>query len=170
MNMKIRFKINEKILIDIPQERRFHLSPEWNLKFRNVTHQRVDDKPRGFWYAVGDECIHYLKRTSNNYVEEYLYELQINPNSVLILNTEEKVLNFTKQYSISKYGFEASDINWPKVAENFSGIEISPFFRDLSKNLSWYSTWGIASGCIWNQNGLKSIELFSDNWRDLGDK
>lgn len=53
MNLKLRFKIDEKVLIDIPGEKRFHISAQENLQFsdRLIGTQRDDDKPKGLWYA-----------------------------------------------------------------------------------------------------------------------
>lgn len=169
MNLKLRFKIDEKVLIDIPGEKRFHISAQENLQFsdRLIGTQRDDDKPKGLWYAIGNEWIKYLQQTTNNFAEEYIYEIQINPEKMLLLDTDEKIFEFTKLYGKQKAGFKNFHIDWKTVAERYSGIEINPHSWKASRELEWYMTWSIASGCIWNKSAIKSFQLYSDNWRQL---
>lgn len=49
-------------------------------------------------------------------------------------------------------------MDWGKVAQEYSGIEICPYFEQNNLNilkdgyrvnLNWYNRWDVASGCIW---------------------
>jgi hypothetical protein len=43
-------------------------------------------------------------------------------------------------------------IDWPRVAQEFDAIVISPLREDLLQNskFEWYRCWDVASGCVWN--------------------
>jgi hypothetical protein len=55
-------------------------------------------------------------------------------------------------------------INWKQVSIDYDGIEICPFlinsyfkFKNDKSNKyisSWYFSWSVASGCIWNLNAI----------------
>ncbi len=47
-------------------------------------------------------------------------------------------------------------IDWPAVAKRYAGIEINPYFTGL-RMVSWYYTWDVASGCVWHEDGIKSV-------------
>jgi hypothetical protein len=53
-------------------------------------------------------------------------------------------------------------INWPKVAQDYSGIEICPYQWKFRLNYMWYYGWDVASGCIWNQNALNSTNVIAE--------
>ena len=60
------------------------------------------------------------------------------------------------------------NIEWGEVAKKYSGIEIkNPDIYKFKKvpigyrnevYMSWLYGWDISSGCIWNKNGIESIE------------
>lgn len=52
-------------------------------------------------------------------------------------------------------------MNWTKVAEKYSGIEVCPYVNDknIPFDLSWYNNWDVASGCVWEPT--KAIKNFN---------
>lgn len=41
------------------------------------------------------------------------------------------------------------------VAKDYDGIEIAPYQESLRYDLEWYYGWDVASGCIWNFEGIR---------------
>jgi hypothetical protein len=52
-------------------------------------------------------------------------------------------------------------IDWKKVAKEYSGIEICPYIGEQRLKFSWYYPWDVASGCVWDNSAVKSINLVS---------
>jgi len=48
-------------------------------------------------------------------------------------------------------------VDWRKVASDWSGVEILINPRELNDKWLW-GTWDIPSGCIWNIEGINSIQ------------
>ena len=142
---------------------------KWDrLKVINTNQKVGGSKPVGLWYSIGTDWVDWVRDNMPHWEGENLYIIDINPNNILHLNTEEKVIEFSNLYSV-KNGRESGrgfDIDWVKVAQKYSGIEISPYQYGLRFEYLWYYTWDIASGCLWNNNAvnnIKKIELSSDN-------
>ena len=122
-------------------------------------------KPNGLWYACGSEWLDFDYKVKN---PKYLYKLDIDYSRVLKL-TKKDIKKFEKEYlqehpKVQDYYM----INWKKVAEKYSGIEICPFMQDIHdlaifENLHiWYYGWDVASGCIWDRSAIKNVELLQE--------
>jgi hypothetical protein len=52
-------------------------------------------------------------------------------------------------------------IDWPRLAEEYDGIIITPYIwerrLDGPCNVRWYYSWDCASGCIWNLNAIEEF-------------
>ena len=101
---------------------------------------------------------------------------------ILKIKSERDFDRFTKKYGVIDKKNDIVGIKWLVVAMDFAGIEIIPyleerrnfiprrvlknFYKDESKintlALSWYYSWDIPSGCVWNWNAIKKIELIKD--------
>ena len=78
-------------------------------------------------------------------------------NKLLVIKTMKDFDIFNKRYRIEENTY--SLINWKIVAKDYGGIEICPFISKR-KNYIWYSSWDVASGCIWNiKSIIKNIQL-----------
>jgi hypothetical protein len=137
-------------------EKRFIMSEEDIINFRDQNEQEVSDKPNGLWYAVGSEWIDWVRNEMPEWETDNVFEIKINDDKILKISTYDDIFEFTKKYGRKDYGFLM--INWNKVSQDYSGIEIVPFIRPASRKLNWYYTWDIASGCIWRGDGIKSIK------------
>ena len=127
----------------------------------NTFTQKVDVKPEGIWYACGREWINYLESESPEDTISHVYELTLDKSYFLILNTNEKILNFNKQYGLTKYLGVGKDsdsfkfVDWPFVKmQGYKGIEICPYARKLRNDnrVEWYYPWDVASGCFWDSS------------------
>jgi len=52
-------------------------------------------------------------------------------------------------------------IDWGRVAEDYSGIEIAPYLYEARMKHMWYYGWDVASGCIWGKGVVKNITKIS---------
>jgi hypothetical protein len=87
-------------------------------------------------------------------------------NKILVIKTKKNIIKFCKKYMIEEpsknyYGsWDYPQIDWNKVVKDFGGIEItvnpSHNIRE-GKYTSWYSSWDIQSGCIWNDKIIKKV-------------
>jgi len=156
--------------------KRIHMAGK-PFEFQNQQ-QRPAHKPIGLWYDCSGEWIRHLRRATgmpqSYYDAHHYYEVIPNFQRVLKIDTPEKFLAFEKQYGVArgdepnKYldaflkSTDISRIDWPKVAMQYSGIEICPYqsqFRSVSDRRShdWYAGWDVASGCIWAKDGLLEL-------------
>jgi hypothetical protein len=130
-------------------------------------------KPNGIWYAQGSDWLRFISIEAPFTMSEMNYIYSIRPNyssgdltnssgGVLKLDTEDKILQFSKKYSKRLTG-SWHEIYWPIVCSKWDGIEIIPHQNALTTEPTtrWYSLWDIASGCIWRPSGVSSLELIS---------
>lgn len=153
---------------------KFYSLTEHETSLFNNEQQYTHFKPRGFWFAQGDEWLQHMKKTNfriNNY--NYLYELELNHDELLFIHNLKDLYYFTKQFCASKSKEECWYLDWDLVVKTTkaSGVLISPnlkailkkykkeSFSEYFKGMDWYLTWDIASGAIWNKKGVKSIKL-----------
>lgn len=72
---------------------------------------------------------------------------------------------FTGEYRIRTHEFWAEilgpRIDWPRVAETYQGILITPFIHSRTNDgwTYWYKLWDCASGCIWDPAAVASISV-----------
>jgi hypothetical protein len=108
-------------------------------------------KPTGLWISVKgiDDWLHWCDENDFN-VESVCHNLEIDWEHILVIDDDEKFNNFDNGYHIDL--FNLHNIHWPKVAKDYSGIIIAPYFNHFRLDMvkSWYYTWDCASGCIWN--------------------
>ena len=126
-------------------------------------------KPKGLWYGFGDNWINFAKREmGDDYFpkKKHGYKVYINKSKVLSLNNDKELQNFVETYKTknwnSTYGYEELGIDWAKVGQKYSGIEM-PKFEELNWRLSYerygnyyrfLHAWDISSGCIWKPDGI----------------
>lgn len=157
----------------VPTDGRFFVSPTPYVGFMDCSRaQHLAGKPRGLWYACGDEWVYYLKNSAGmEHLYEgarYLYQIHIRQSKILMVHTESDLkrlnLNFSAQgeeVQASWQGDEDLFISWPRMAKRFSGVEISPVQYELrdTGTIGWYFGWDVASGCIWKKDAIHSVEL-----------
>jgi hypothetical protein len=114
-------------------------------------------KPKGLWYACGFDWVEWCE--GENFRLEgikHKFVLDIDFSDILVLDNNEKILDFSKKYG-SDTKHEYVMINWKKVSEDYSGLEICPYSWGLRMKLMWYYGWDVASGCIWNKDVVINI-------------
>jgi hypothetical protein len=135
---------------------RIHNSGKEINLIKKIYIQKVDDKPRGFWYGVNGGWLKWCKDNMPEWEKEYNYELIFDQNiKILQLDTVQKMVLFEQKYQEHKNKLNFGSINWEKVANEFDGVEIAPYQWKLRFAMAWYYSWDCASGCIWNLNKIK---------------
>lgn len=116
-------------------------------------------KPAGLWYADGVEWIDWMRYEMPSWLDKVNYVYRVVPSaSVLKLKTPQAIRAFHNNYGSR----DAWTIRWDAVADEYDGVEIIPYHRELRySDISWYYTWDIASGCIWRPSGIAELELIA---------
>ena len=121
-------------------------------------------KPNGYWFACGPEWIEFTRREmkSKYYENGYLYEFEFNytdinnpdPNHMLSIRNNN-------HYEIFKEKYLRPDTfpDWPKIAQDFGGIELCPLPSDYN---FWLRTWDVPSGCFWNSDVVKTMRTLHE--------
>jgi hypothetical protein len=121
-------------------------------------------KPRGYWYACGPDWIEFTRREMKEkyYENGYLYQFGFHYTDV---NTPDpdKVLAIRNDadYQTFKENYLRTDTfpNWPKIAQDFGGIELCPLPSDYN---FWLRTWDVDSGCFWNPAVMESMRVLHE--------
>ena len=155
------------------------MSHEAKINFRPtpIDKQKVGSKPSGFWYGFGDSWLQWVKSEMPDWETEHIHIVKINKNRVLRISSHDELVAFTDEYGsqISGMGPNYVYIDWVRVAEKYAGIEINPYISKARRSMMWYDPWDVASGCIWGDDGIVSIELFDEyddheNYPDVFDE
>lgn len=151
-NIKDKINDTDRVVMD----KKEITSPKFPVEQKESSY-----KPSGLWYALGEEWINWCKSEMPEWMGEYIYKLDIDMSKVLHIKNSSQLKIFTNEYknekSYHEYGSDCK-INWKKVSENYNGIEISPYLYDMRMKYMWYYGWDVASGCIWNENVIKTIK------------
>jgi hypothetical protein len=135
---------------------RTHMSRSKIIELEDRTDkQDLSCKPVGLWYGTGASWLYWCGHEMPGWVGGYLYRVTLNTDYILRLTTPEAVLAFTDEYGQSTWGYRRNhidSIDWPAVAEKYSGIEIAPYQHSLRMGdyTFWYYSWDVASGCVWD--------------------
>jgi hypothetical protein len=147
---KIKFSPDDRIRID----------DNPNLTFISIpaTTDALNFKPKGFWYAIGRSWLDWLEGERMNWWKKYIYKIEINPQHILLLDTEKKIREFSKEYTLPDMGLFGM-VDWRRVGEKYTGVEFNPYFHgSVRYELMFYNGIDVASGCIWDKKGLRSIK------------
>jgi hypothetical protein len=131
------------------------------LKFPVEQQDRPYMKPNGLWYAVGLEWIEWVENEMPHWIGNVFYKIEVNPNKILHLKTRVEIMEFSAKFRADgKMPTMDRDtfIDWKRVSEIYSGIEISPYQYSLRFTFMWYYGWDVTSGCIWAKDGIKNIK------------
>ena len=131
--------------------KRIHNSNSKHLVFKPIENKQTSHKPIGLYYSIGNEWRDWCKSEEPTWVHKYNFELIINPEKILILDSYEEIKGFNQLYC---KGF---DVDWERVCKQYYGIELNPYLYESKFEFMWYSMWDVASGCIWNKKAIKKI-------------
>ena len=161
LNNPLNEEMDKSVLKRIGNNDKIHMSDDDNLKFKNVSpnEQPISHKPNGLWFSVGKQWIDFLigDEWGHNMIDrmdDYIYDIKTNDSKILTIGKENESM-FLHKYGVENdYG--KIDVDWRKVAGDWSGVEILINPRELKDKWLW-NTWDIASGCIWNIDGIESV-------------
>lgn len=173
--------------IQLPENERFILSHDKEIILKErIQETDLGMKPDGLWYAFGTEWVEtvvsVVPQRAGNY--KYIHKINIT-DKVLSIKGVDAAIAFTEKYgdyNKSSY-FKARSIDWTKVAQDYSGIEVKDPYqlcrpdlhhyinektedKEVYEKLNWLLSWDASSGCIWKKDGIESIEVVLD-WEKL---
>lgn len=132
-----------------------------SIKFKSkiYTEKYVHNKPEGLWYGMGDSWIDWVRHEMPAWESNNLFKLDLDESKIIKLNNEEELLAFNKKYGEELCG-TIKYIDWFEVSKNYSGIEIPNYLWSLrmDRRVSWYYGWDVASGCVWGEDAIISID------------
>ena len=143
---------------------RVHASKHPTLQFRNTQNSSTSIKPKGLWYGFGSSWIDWSRHEMPEWdvYNQHLFALEVDTSHVCIIDNVDTLDVFHELYSTLDRDLEASMIDWAAVQRDYDGIEINPYNRSLPFELwqkySWYSSWDVSSGCLWNKHALLSVK------------
>jgi hypothetical protein len=117
-------------------------------------------KPTGVWYATGDEWLEWCRTDMPGWIRPNLYRLTLDKSRMLIMRTASELRAFTKKYAhpdvLARHN--AMHLDWARVANEYTGIEIAPYIYECRFDLMWYYGWDVASGCVWDKSIIQCID------------
>jgi len=154
---------------EVPEGIRCFVSDHKYKRFAdvNASEQGYTSKPRGLWYACGDEWVRWLKFNMPDWYNgaRYLYEIKIDPSKMLMVNDHRKLQALDRiagkvRSDIVDFGHGSGNnvVNWAVVAKEYGGVEICPRMGGPS----WTGTWDVASGCVWSSEALVDVRLLHE--------
>lgn len=146
---------------------RTHHTNKKVIDLNKIYKPKFDDptcKPAGLWYDIDGSWREWCDSEMPDWTHKYSFELEIDITDMLIIDTEEKFMNFFNKYGEIPVRYGLTDdrhkmIKWNIVKDQYSGIEISPYQYKFRLEYMWYYGWDIASGCIWNLSAIKNYNL-----------
>lgn len=145
-----------------------HFSTDPVLSVYSVPQRQQDsdykscfEKPKGLWISVDGEN-DWAEWCENNFdlapLRHRVYLAE--PSKVLWIETCGALIDFRCEYGRDcGRGWNDTYIDWPKVAEKYSGIIIAPYQWSCRMDENWYYGWDCASGCLWDASAVAGIEL-----------
>jgi len=124
------------------------------------------EKPRGLWYGCGREWLDYCEDNVHGKGEqEYVYALTLDFSKMIVVKDAQTIQSFHEKYKAppaGTWGAAVYHIDWQKVAQDYSGIEICPY-NDFGRThlRAWYRNWDVASGCVWDSAALQNVQLLA---------
>ena len=130
----------------------------------NRTYEQTNNwaKPNGLWYQIGGkwnrlcdinntDAEHYNHKKHDVFkIKKYNISLDIDFNDIAVLDTKDKVVDFSE-----KYGNGEFFINWTDVIKGYKGIEV---YKNI-RYYKWMNGWDIDSGCIWDLSSIKGYKV-----------
>lgn len=89
---------------------------------------------------------------------DHIYWLDLDYSKILRINNEQKFRKFEETYLERTPNSSYPLINWGRVTQDYSGIEIIPYQWEFRMGSDWYYPWDVASGCIWDGSTIKGFK------------
>lgn len=139
-------------------------------------------KPVGLWYGFGGSWMEWCLSEMPDWMKPHLYEVLVDSAKVRRITNIEEFEKFEDEYfylsdfdrrmqeilpiTLPPYGLRSRDlflvgnIDWTRVAQDYSGVEITPYLYKKRLSSRWYYGWDCAAGCVW-QSGFNKIVPFA---------
>ena len=138
---------------------RIIMSPEEKIRYKKNNTQRLTYKPNGLWYGIGPSWVNWIRSEMPHWETENVFKIDIDESKMKIIRNYVDLLEFEKEYLVlpkEYYGFKM--IDWVRVANDYSGIEIAPYLYEARMKHMWYYGWDVASGCIWGSGVIRKFK------------
>lgn len=121
-------------------------------------------KPKGLWYAFGEEWEEFCNINNFN-IDKYRYKflLIIDDSKIYKIKNNQDLKEFEEKYYIKdESGLDG--IDWKSVEnDGYFGFEIKNWNSlsgkyNIDMGSSWISKYDLDSGCIWNINAIKDVK------------
>lgn len=164
------------------KERRIHLSRADSIAFMSVVQPTGDEmrmfrKPQGLWYGINDSWIDWCASEEMGWVHDHIHEVILDESKILKITNLREFNAFEKEYGgldpllarlerdfpgqMMNYRRGMESIAFDKVAEKYSGLEITPYLYEKRLISMWYYGWDCASGCVWDASAVRDVKLFA---------
>lgn len=138
---------------------RGHMSKKPFKEFKDIPAQEPGMKPEGFWYDCDGEWSRWVESEMPHWKGKHNYKVQVDLSKMIVIRNHRQLKAFEEKYGIRhSYGDGYMEIDWSKVAQDYSGIEIAPYISSARFSSTWYCGWDVAGGCIWEKSAFKGVE------------
>lgn len=154
-------EVSNDVYANIGKNERVIMSHEDNINFKAtpIENQSTTQKPRGLWYAIGTEWIDWVRFEMPDWETNNVFKIDINESKMKLITSYDQLKEFDLEYGVKRVGNTYGGlIDWKKVANDYGGIEISPYIFEARFGLYWYYGWDIASGCIWDNGVITNVQ------------
>ena len=163
--------------------RRLHMSPYKTFSLKKVKdhEQKIEMKPIGLWYGLGDSWIQWCMSEMSGWLSPYIYELVLDEDKIIKVSNIAEFDKFEDEHQGIREELKFlmdrmpdlhlgngnrnrrffDQIDYPKIAQSYGGVEIAPYIWSKRLESMWYYGWDCASGCIWNRKAIKELRLFA---------
>lgn len=180
MNVKAESAL--KLLSRQKKKRRIHMSKLDSLVFIQQEQYPYDEmrafrKPKGLWYGINESWVEWCSTESPGWVQDHLHELVLDESKILRVSNLKEFELFEKEFGmmdpmlkmleerlppgIGSFSLSRECIDWHKVADKYSGLEITPYLWEKRLSSMWYYGWDCASGCVWNADAVLEVKPFA---------
>lgn len=118
-------------------------------------------KPEGLWYALNNEWIEWCNGNQPEWIKSNNIDIEVDLSKILVIETIDQLKYFSDKFS-NEIAFKIKHIDWKKVSDQYSGIEIQNY-HEMKWNkrfnfftATWFYGWDVSSGCIWDLSIIKS--------------
>jgi hypothetical protein len=149
---------------------RIHSTSKQKLVLHDASTRRSfkpEYKPEGLWYSMDWEWLRWVRSEMPKWEHPNHFDIEVDLTKMLVLSSVPEIRKFTAEFGmpapyVNSLKFIGGDmkflyIDWPKVAEQYSGIEIPEYQWPLRHKLMWYYGWDVASGCIWRPDAVIKV-------------
>lgn len=166
-------KAYSRFISELSGDHRLHITDELiSLNQFEDKLQKIDHKPIGLWYGQNDSWISWCQSQMPHWLGLYIYEILPCEDQLYQIKNEEDFVKFEEDYKADLEGlpkefldiksiFSTRWMNYKKLSENYSGIEIIPYQYSLRHSSFWYYGWDCASGCIFKKSGIKELRFLA---------